>query len=195
MSQEALTLPCGRNSGKNTGRACGRPMGFCESMSNIAKFGLNSSRDSYAPVISKCKNRNMPTWNIIWITACHVIVCYVLSSHHVLWWHILVSQRTTLLHLIYFSIFYSHWLSSLDLEKQLWYFSWQTRLNSLEVFIISTDFWALQLAYLSHQLKLAAICWNFEYYFIVPIIFKWKCSHFLQITHFHASYLLWHISL
>ena len=171
-------------------------IGLGENLSNVAKFGVNSSCGPCAPVISKYKNRNMPIWNIIWVPACHVIcVLRTLKSQRVLLWHVLVSQRTILLHWIHFSVYYSHWWSSLDLEKQLWYFSWQTRLNSPEVFIISTDFCALQLAYLSHQLKLPAICWNFEYYFIVPIISKWKCSPFLQITHFHASYLLWHISL
>lgn len=56
-----------------------------------------------------------------------------------------------------FSIYYSHWSSSLDLEKQLWCFSWQTKLNSSEVFINSIDFCALQLACLSHQLTLLPI--------------------------------------
>lgn len=94
-----------------------------------------------------------------------------------------------------FFMYCSHWLSSLRLEKQLWYSSWQTRLKSPEIFVTFTDFGGLKLTYLSLQLKLPAFCWSFEDYFIVPIIFKWKCSHFLQITLFHASYSLWHIFL
>lgn len=153
-----------------------------EILYNVAKFGSNYSWGPYAPVISKYEMQKYAYLKhyLDYISSCHCVL-WPLESQHVM-----VSQRITLtFHPL--CMYYSHWLSSLDLEKQLWYFSWQTRLKSPEIFVISIDFCALKLAYLSHQLKLPAIRWTFEYYFIVPIIFKWKCltSYRLHTSMFH----------
>lgn len=168
-----------------------------EILCSLAKFRWNSSQGHYAQMISKYeiqKHTHLKHY-LDYISSCH---CGLYppsqkSTHSCLTGYSISGNNTFTFNP--FSIYCSHWLSSLDLEKQLWYFSWQTRLKSPEVFIISTDFCTLKLAYLSHLLKLPAICWNFEYYFIVPIIFKWKCSHFLQIIHSLASFSLQHISL